>query len=335
MHKPEHPTRSVVARGFRWLFGLALLAALLKYFGVSEIGAALGATNWRVALPAIIGLTAVHVVAAATWRLLTARLSGIGLPWRYTLRSYYASQALGCVTPANLGSDAYRIMILRGAREHWGSFTAAILVQRLSSYVVLIGLGLLATLLLGPATLGVSFTVLLAAALLLLTLIGLGFSVATRLRLRLHFRMPLGLSGFQPTSKAALAATAAQGAGLGLLFHLAALVLTLLLVLSLEPHAPLMKAFLALTVARVAIAVPISPSGLGFQEGALAILFPQIGLSSQIALAVSVLGRLALCLTISTGFLLLLAGNASLPSLEPAASGELRARSVRSLPPSS
>lgn len=47
--------------------------------------------------------------------------------------------------------------------------------------------------------------------------------------------------------------------------------------------------------------LPFSVNGLGFQEGALTILLPQVGVASEAALAVSALNRLGLLLSIGFG----------------------------------
>jgi hypothetical protein len=47
--------------------------------------------------------------------------------------------------------------------------------------------------------------------------------------------------------------------------------------------------------------LPFSVNGLGFQEGALTILLPQVEVASEAALAVSALNRLGLLLTIGFG----------------------------------
>lgn len=54
--------------------------------------------------------------------------------------------------------------------------------------------------------------------------------------------------------------------------------------------------------------MPFSPSGLGVQEGVLALLFSGIGLSAEVALAASLLSRLALMVTTLAGGILLTRG---------------------------
>lgn len=64
----------------------------------------------------------------------------------------------------------------------------------------------------------------------------------------------------------------------------------------------------AITIARLSLAVPILPSGLGANEAILALLFAGLSLSPQTALAALLLGRVALVLTTALGTVLLLVG---------------------------
>ena len=98
----------------------------------------------------------------------------------------------------------------------------------------------------------------------------------------------------------------------GLAFHTLSIGLTLLLILALDPVIPLPVALAAITVARLSLAVPITPSGLGVQEGVLALLFGSVGLAPETAIAGLLLGRLALVLTTGIG-VLLLAGSGRVP----------------------
>ncbi|HLA65369.1 MAG TPA: lysylphosphatidylglycerol synthase domain-containing protein, partial [Candidatus Saccharimonadales bacterium] len=73
-----------------------------------------------------------------------------------------------------------------------------------------------------------------------------------------------------------------------------------------------------LAVARLSILIPFSPSGLGFQEGALAMLFVGIGLPADVALAAALLNRIALVMTTLLGFGLLVSRtDAAVPTRRP------------------
>ena len=64
----------------------------------------------------------------------------------------------------------------------------------------------------------------------------------------------------------------------------------------------------SIAVARLSILIPLSPSGLGFQEAALSVLFLQIGLTAELALAAALLNRLALLGTMALGAAIIVGG---------------------------
>jgi uncharacterized membrane protein YbhN (UPF0104 family) len=64
----------------------------------------------------------------------------------------------------------------------------------------------------------------------------------------------------------------------------------------------------AIVVARLSLAIPILPSGLGANEAILAVLFTGLGLFPQAAIAGLLLGRVALLLTTLVGASVLLLG---------------------------
>ena len=121
---------------------------------------------------------------------------------------------------------------------------------------------------------------------------------------------------------------AAIGMGTGLAFHAAAIGLTGLLVLAVDPSVPILPVLAALAVARLALAVPITPSGLGVQEGVLAVLFTALGLAAGIALAAMLLARLALVLTTVIGVVPLVRSRHE-AEVDPSPSGEAGADDVR------
>jgi uncharacterized membrane protein YbhN (UPF0104 family) len=240
------------------------------------------------------------------------RLVGLRLEWWPTVRLYYAAQALGGFTPANIGSDAYRVIALRGSGEGIGNAVLPIVVQRATSYLAVSLIGAAALIVATrPDQLTVAVTI---GALVLSTVaIGLGAAIAIgsgRLR-SLRER----LLGPDEHDRRSLLGAIAIGLGLGVVFHLAGVWLTYGLVLAVDPGAASLAAIAAVAIARVSLLIPITPSGLGFQEAALALLFIGIGLPAESALAASLLARLSLVLTGALGALALLlpAGHAEVP----------------------
>ena len=106
-----------------------------------------------------------------------------------------------------------------------------------------------------------------------------------------------------------------DGFGLGLLFHGSSLLLGLVLVRAVDPVASAQPWLVlgALAVARLSLAVPLSPNGIGIQEGLLAILFVQLGLPADVAIAAALLNRLGFVATAAVGLLCLIAPASARP----------------------
>jgi uncharacterized membrane protein YbhN (UPF0104 family) len=280
----------------RWVVGLALVAVVATQVDPAGIVAEIGRANPWLAVPAIGGLVAVHLLGARTWQILQLQLNGTAPRWGSLLRHYYVAQALGGITPANLGADAYRLHAASRGGEGWSAAARPIVIQRATSSVAVSLLGVGALVLL-PAGTGVAGWIVSSAL-----VIGLGSAALIGI---VQLRRGGGEVGKGAPPRTARAV--ATGLGLGLLFHAVSLALAFGLVASITEQGHPAQIVAALAVARLSILIPFTPSGLGLQEGALAFLFVGLGLPAEIALAASVLNRVALLLTVVTGGALLLA----------------------------
>jgi uncharacterized membrane protein YbhN (UPF0104 family) len=234
----------------------------------------------------------------------------VWLGWRTALGMYYAAQAIGGITPANIGGDVHRAATLRGSGHGWSVAVAPLIVQRATSYLALSGLSVLA------------LAVLATGAQVAGTIVVIGgvFAVAVGLAAWLLLAPPRPLRGAHARLVRLIGGTGEPDGGrvnrlgvataIGLLtglgFHAISIGLTWLLVMAIDPAVPNVPVLAALTVARLSLAVPITPSGLGIQEGALAFLFAGLGLAPDVALAAMLLARLSLLLTTGVGVTLLL-----------------------------
>jgi uncharacterized membrane protein YbhN (UPF0104 family) len=299
------------ARILRWAAGLLLLAALVVVFNPAAIlGRLASADPWR-AIPALGGLVAVHLIAAAAWRRLAERVGGFPIDARSAVRMYYAAQAWGAVTPANIGADVYRVAAF-DAPEGRGGLAAAVLVQRLASTGALVLLAVIGSLVVpipGAAAFGFLLAIgsgimAVAAALLWRRRDAAGRAIAAglaRLGVRWHvIRRP----GQAPS-------IARDGLGLSIVFHATSIALAFVLVTAVEPSTganpvPILG---ALAIARLSLAVPLSPNGIGLQEGALSLLFVQLGMAPEVAVAAGLLNRVALIATAGVGWLVLTTGS--------------------------
>jgi len=101
--------------------------------------------------------------------------------------------------------------------------------------------------------------------------------------------------------------------GFAFAFHAVSIVLTALLVVAVDPSAVGISVLAAIVVARLSLAVPILPSGLGANEAILSLLFVGLGFAPQTALAALLLTRVALVLTTALGAGLILFGQHGIP----------------------
>lgn len=299
----------------RWGLGLGLLVVVVAWFDVASVGDRLSSVNLALAVPAMVGLVAVHLVAALSWQRLTSRLGGVRLDARSTIRLYYAAQALGALTPANVGADVFRVAAVDPGPGR-ARLARPVLVQRLTSIVALVIIGAAGLVALpiegrGPLLMAVSLVgfAAIAGIAVLSTRAAPRGGAALRAGTALRFARWLdpifaGQGGNQRVS------VLRDGVGLGLAFHAISLLLGLALVAAV--HAPSaarpVEVLAALAVARLSLAVPLSPNGIGIQEGALSVLFATLGLPPDVALAAALLNRLAFVATAVLGSVLLIVG---------------------------
>ena len=108
-----------LGRAGGWLVGIGIVALLAAGQDTRALLGVLAGAQPGLVVLGVVGLTAMHLVPAAVWRALVDRLSAVTIPWRRALRVSYAAQALGGLTPGNLGGDAYRVWAVRDAAGGW------------------------------------------------------------------------------------------------------------------------------------------------------------------------------------------------------------------------
>ncbi len=301
------PARQRLVGAARWGLGLAIVVFLLLRFDLSTVAGTLQQVDLRIAVPAIVALVAVHLLGAVAWHDLSIRLADVRLGWWPTITHDYAAQAVGSITPANLGAAAYRLAAVRKPGREWATLLLPIVVQRVTSQVALSVICLAALLVLPYSTSTVPI-VLAGAAFILVSAVVLLFARRPHLLTRLlPGRMRPDLRGTTHSEREWMAALA-SGTSLALAFHLGSIAMVYLLVVALGGQADAGPVIASIAVARLAILIPLSPSGLGFQEAALSVLFIQIGLSAEMALATALLNRLALVGTMALGAALIVSG---------------------------
>jgi hypothetical protein len=285
----------------KWGIGLALIAATLAFIDPAQVADQLRSVRWAIAAPAIVGLALVHMVNAFGWGLMTRLHTGLSMSPKRTALAYYASMSIGLLTPSNVGSDVYRVASVAGETGGWKRAAAPVAIQRITSFLTLGALGLAATAVIpvSPALRisVIAMMVVLTAGLISLTVLMRSGGARGGRLYRLLPELPGGLSGQPGQRRSQLTA----GIITGLVFHIVSLWLALALLTSLTSDVHVPQALAALAITRLAILLPVSISGLGFQEAAAAVVFPAIGLPAEVGVAVAMLTRIGLLITVSMG----------------------------------
>ena len=292
----------------RWVVAISLVAIVLARFDVGAVATKIGAANVLLAGSAIAGLVAIHLVGAAAWRRLVQEFGGIRTDWRSTVRLYYAAQAVGSITPGNLGADLYRVAAADASSTRRAA-AVPILLQRVTSTVAMVVLGAGGIFILG--SLEVVQRSLADAAPWVVALAAIATLVLATAALRLHGQVRAAWVQVRAHSSSLVR----DGLGLGLVFHAASISLGWILVAAIDPGTASRTAEVLgiLAVARLSIVVPLSPAGLGIQEATVGVLFVQVGLDPQVAIAAILLNRVALLVVVMLGAAALLSGGPARP----------------------
>lgn len=299
-------TRHLVRLGL----GLAILVAVVAAVDPTRVASVMAAADLRLAIPAVLGLTAAHAIMAVGWRRMVVQRRGPRLPMGTALRAHYAAQGVGSITPGNLGSDVHRAAALRRAGQPWTVAVEPLVVQRATSYLALSLLAAIGLVILSSAS-DVSLAIVLAgataAAVLLVTtwLVLVPVGPTRGLRARALRRLGDHDDGDRPHEPWPVLATGFLG---GLAFHAGSIGLTWLVVLAVDPTIASWPMLGALAVARLSLAIPISPSGLGVQEGTLVAIAVGMRLAPEPVLAALLVARLSTLLVALLGAGLLLGG---------------------------
>lgn len=303
-------------RILRLVAGGVLLVLVIAALDGAKLWQALARSDLRIVLLAVAGLTAMHVVPAAGWRAMVRAVSGIVVGWPATLHLSYAAQAVGGVTPANLGGDVVRAAAVRAAGHDWSVAVLPIITQRATSYVALSVLSLPAVAVLASQANIAGGVVMTAAIAAVLVAVVAWLLVAAPgwLRRMIGTRWPRfsPAPGDASLPRRTLAALIGIGLATGVAFHTGSLLLTWFLLTGVDPTTATLPVLAALTVARLSLAVPLTPSGVGVQEVLVVGLVASFGGPTEAVLAGLLLARLSLVVTTIVGATMLVTGRSGL-----------------------
>ncbi|MEJ2862376.1 lysylphosphatidylglycerol synthase transmembrane domain-containing protein [Actinomycetospora flava] len=295
----------------RLAVGLGLPALLAIRLGAGGVVEALGAITWPTVVAAL-ALGAVTTLAGAARWCVVARGVGLTLSLRDATADAYRATLLNSLLPAGVLGDVHRAV--RHHRPGDGRGARAVVIERVAGQVVVVAAGV-AVLVASPALLhslvGPGLGVVAGA--LALALAGAGVWIATArraARIRVALLAALGDVreglGRVRTAPAVLVLSLVALAGLLSLFVLAARVAGV--------GAPLGQLLPLVTVALLAMSVPLTVGGWGPREAAAAVAFAAVGLDPGQGLATSVVYGVLALISCLPGAVVLLADAVGRPN---------------------
>ena len=326
-NEPTRPTR--LARLQQWLHWLrypitgGLLAYLIWNAQPALIWHALRDTDLRWVVVAL-GLQWVGIVlSAAKWGvILQAR--GHRLPLRWLVNSYLMGQFANNFLPSTVGGDALRAMQLRQRIGSLSQASASIFIERLTGFLALSAIAMLA---LGLLWLGVGDVPLTTAPFWLLVAVGFTLAAVSAAGVAIVAPVLVGWLGqwqrfprsvLAPLEKVAttLAEYFPHGRSLGLVVVMSLAFQTLWVIihavggLALGISAPLILYALMVPLSDMLGLLPIFLNNIGARELVFTVYLRQIGVSEASALALAFLMfAIRLAVSLLGGVVLLLGGN--------------------------
>lgn len=282
-------TRDRLTNLLKILVSLGLLAVLVANVDVGEAMARLANMNWALFLAALVLYLGGVLVRAYRWAVLIWAL-GVLVPWWRLVALYFVGSFFSLVLPTGVGGDAVRMYEVSQDSGEASSAISSVLVDRFLGLFVLFALALLALIggyqLVEPRVrvlIAVGFFGLLAGVALLLQRtwieswgrrLGLDrllgrIKILRELYESIHLYGPVAL----------LRATAASG-----VFNLMLFLAVYLLGLAVGIDLSLWYYFLFVPIISAVLMVP-SIGGLGVREAAFVVLFAQVGVDRDQALA--------------------------------------------------
>ena len=287
----------------RVLIGVGLVVFLLSFFDVQGMLSALSDITLRDLVFIFAISIALVLVSVIKWRLFLQKL-GITASVPHLFRLYLVGYFVNLVMPSALGGDVVRSLYV-GRNVDKVRAISATLLERYTGFIAMVTMAFaavwwapkvsveiaIATVLLGIGAFGLP-VVLLTGQLVRLS----GF---LRVPMKLHSKLVRTQEAFSwGLSDAKLLV---QAGGLSFLFHVLTIVNTAAVAYAVGwEDAPWGDLFVVVPLILLIGAVPISPQGLGIQEGAFLFFLHAIGATTGQALAVALVLRaksysLALC----------------------------------------
>lgn len=285
-------TRQLLLNLVRIGVSAGLLAWVLSTIKVDALAGTLRAADPRpYGLALLIGLAGI-VLRAWRWQVLL-RAVRVNLPFGRLVYLYFVGAFFNTFLPTGFGGDVVRVLEAGGEADR-AQVAGTTVVDRLTGFIMLFALALAALPFAGGLLTG-SLTGAIAAG---------GFGLLAGSVLLFEGRLVRGIADRLPLPKAlaltgdgwlarmyAAITACGRGAllralGVSLLFNLSLMLAGVLIAQALKITVPAAALFVIMPVATVSLLLP-SISGLGVREQAYVLLFAQLGVGNEPALAFS------------------------------------------------
>lgn len=295
-------SRTIVT-ALRALAGVGLITVLLSFFDLQGVLSALSDVTLRDLVIIFAISIALVLVSVVKWRLFLNRL-GITASIPHLFRLYLVGYFVNLVMPSALGGDVVRSLYV-GRNVDKVRAVSATLLERYTGFIAMVTMAF-AAVWWAPK---VSVEITTATVLIGIGAFGLTVVLLTGQLVRLSelLRVPMKLHSKLVRTQEAFSwglcdvKLLAQAGGLSLAFHVLTIVNTAAVAFAVGwESAPWGDLFVVVPLILLIGAVPLSPQGLGIQEGAFLFFLHAVGATTGQALAVALVLRaksyaLALC----------------------------------------
>ncbi len=276
------------------IFALIIFGSLFLVVDLSELIAAFKNITWELAgLLLLISFVMIYI-SSIKWGIFLAATgikATIGKLYKIYLLSYFVNLLL----PSFVGGDIARTLLITDKQSRSKSL-AATFMERLSGFIAMLILALLAMPLLPNLEPKIAFTLLTISLLLSAVII-----FALKFNFKLIFpnkpffqKLSPKLISFQDAVKMMFRKPKLLAGTLGLsfLFHCVTVLNTIAAALAVGwIDLPVMQLFVVLPIVLLISAIPLTPNGLGLQEGAFFYFLTMLGATPEEALGVGLILR--------------------------------------------
>ena len=280
-------------------------------------------------LPVIVAFALLYIglfLSSYKWQIL---MKALNFRFRINelIRLYWVATFFQNFLPTSVGGDVVRITVLRNTKR-LAQVTASILIERLTGFITLLALSFLVFLLrpnyfnLGDQEV-IIWLILASLLLFIFALLLYGQKIIKVFKCSIFRKQKMIKSILSKFEKVLVSVgiyrkekiTIIYAFIVSLFFYLSLIVFQYLAFFSLGIEVPFIEVFLLAPLIPLISILPISLNGIGIAEGAFVILYTQLGISPEQALAVALLRRILLLVFSLVGGIFILSGRVS-PSLE-------------------